>query len=68
MACNNCKEIKSIIDSIENRCLATDGPVTNTRIEMTNAELIKIYRLASSSGKIKKEKPITSAASKKRNK
>jgi hypothetical protein len=38
--------IKEIIDGIENRCLAADGPVTNTRHEMTDEELRRIYRLA----------------------
>ncbi len=38
--------IKEIIDGIENRCMAVDGPVTNTRVEMTDAELQRIYRLA----------------------
>jgi hypothetical protein len=38
--------IKEIIDGIENRCMAADGPVTNTRDEMTDEELRRIYRLA----------------------
>jgi hypothetical protein len=38
--------IKEIIDTIENRCMAADGPVTNTRNEMTDEELQRIYRLA----------------------
>lgn len=38
--------IKEIIEGIENRCMAADGPVTNTRDEMTDVELQRIYRLA----------------------
>jgi hypothetical protein len=38
--------IKEIIDTVENRCMAVDGPVTNTRVEMSDAELQRIYRLA----------------------
>lgn len=38
--------IKEIIDGIENRCMAGDGPVTNTRHEMSDEELRRIYRLA----------------------
>lgn len=38
--------IAAVIDGIENRCMAADGPVTNTRVEMTDRELIRIYRLA----------------------
>lgn len=43
--------IKAIIDSVENRCMAADGPVTKTRHEMTDEELRRIYRLASGSDK-----------------
>lgn len=39
-------EIRSIIDSVENRCMAADGDVTNTREEMTDDELRQIYVLA----------------------
>lgn len=38
--------IKEIIDIVENRAMAADGPVTNTRYEMTDEELRRIYRLA----------------------
>ncbi len=38
--------IKEIIGGVENRCMATDGPVTNTRHEMSDVELQRIYRLA----------------------
>ncbi len=40
------QSIKEIIDGVENRCMAADGPVTNTRAEMTDDELRRIYRLA----------------------
>lgn len=38
--------IREIIDRVENRAMAVDGPVTNTRIEMTDDELREIYVLA----------------------
>ena len=37
--------IASIILTVENRCMAVDGPVSNTRLEMTDAELRKIWLL-----------------------
>jgi hypothetical protein len=40
------RSIRGIIDAVENRCMAADGPVTNTRHEMTDEELQRIYRLA----------------------
>ena len=40
------RQIADIIDLVENRCLAADGPVTNTRHEMTDDELRRIYVLA----------------------
>lgn len=43
--------IREIIDGIENRCMAADGPVTNTRHEMTDEELRRIYRLAGGAAK-----------------
>lgn len=45
------RAIKDIIDSVETRCLAADGPVTPTLKEMGEDELRKIYRLAG--GKVK---------------
>lgn len=39
-------DIKLVIDCVENRCLAADGAVTNTRVAMTDAELQAIYKLA----------------------
>jgi len=44
-------EIAEIIESVDDRCLAADGPVTKTREEITDEEMRKIYRLA----KIRKE-------------
>lgn len=40
------KQIVEIINGIENRCMAAEGPVTNTRHEMTDDELRRIYVLA----------------------
>lgn len=41
--------IAKIIETVENRCMAVDGPVTNTRLEMTDRELRQIWLLASGS-------------------
>lgn len=38
--------IREIILTVENRAMACDGPVTNTRIEMTDEELREIFVLA----------------------
>lgn len=38
--------IRIIIEQVEARCLVVDGPVTNTRYEMSDAELRRIYLLA----------------------
>ena len=38
--------IRNLIETIESRAMAIDGPVNNTRNEMTDAELIKIYKLS----------------------
>ena len=43
------RRIVEIIDAVENRCLASDGPVSDTREEMTDEEMRKIYRLAKGS-------------------
>lgn len=40
------EEIRDIIDTVENRAMAVDGPVSNTRHEMTDKELQNIYLLA----------------------
>ena len=38
--------IKQIIEDVDNRCLAADGPVTPTLQEMTVDEMRRIYALA----------------------
>lgn len=40
------KMIASIIEAVDNRCAAADGPVTPTLKEMTQAEISEIYALA----------------------
>jgi hypothetical protein len=39
-----CTEVLSIIERVENRCMAADGPVTPTTQEITEDELRAIYR------------------------
>lgn len=41
------RAIAAIIEIVEVRCMAADGPVTDTRAEMTADELRQIWRLAS---------------------
>lgn len=40
------REIADIIESVDQRCAAADGPVSDTRHEMTDKEMRRIYRLA----------------------
>jgi hypothetical protein len=40
-------EIARIIEAVDNRCMATDGPVTATLREMSQEEISRIYALAS---------------------
>ena len=40
------REIARIIEGVDNRCMAVDGPVTPTRLEITDKELKDIYALA----------------------
>jgi hypothetical protein len=40
-------EIARIIEAVDNRCMASDGPVTPTLSEMTQDEISRIYALAS---------------------
>lgn len=40
-------KIAEIIEAVDRRAAATDGPVTPTLQEMTQAEISEIYRLAS---------------------
>lgn len=44
--------IAQIIEAVDNRCMAADGPVTPTLKEMTADELKKIYKLAKHAPKI----------------
>lgn len=39
-------EIARIIEDVDHRCMAADGPVTPTRAEITDEELRRIYALA----------------------
>lgn len=39
-------QIAAILEAVDGRCAAADGPVTKTRHEMTDDELREIYRLA----------------------
>lgn len=41
-----CAEIERIIEAVDNRCAAADGPVTPTLKEMTQKEISTIYALA----------------------
>lgn len=41
------KRITEIIEAVDNRCMAVDGPVTPTLQEMTQNEISEIYQLAS---------------------
>lgn len=45
------KEIAQIIEGVDNRCAAADGPVTPTLREMTQKELSRIYKLAKEGSK-----------------
>lgn len=40
------REIREIIEAVDNRCMAADGPVNQTLREMTPWEIKKIYQLA----------------------
>ena len=40
------RKIAEIIEAVDNRCMAVDGPVTPTLQEMTQDEIAEIYRLA----------------------
>lgn len=39
-------EIATIIEDVDNRCMHHDGPVGDTRAEMTPVEMRRIYKLA----------------------
>lgn len=38
--------IKTIIEAVDSRCMAVDGPVPATLDEMSQAEISEVYRLA----------------------
>ena len=38
--------IAEIIETVDNRCMAADGPVAPTLAEMTQKEISEIYQLA----------------------
>lgn len=43
---NRLTQIAHIIELVDQRCLCADGPVANTRDEMTDQEMRQIYLLA----------------------
>ena len=45
---NRLLQIHGVIDVVEQRCLAADGPVTKTHDEITDNELRRIYKLSES--------------------
>jgi hypothetical protein len=40
------KEIKIIIEAVDNRCMSHDGPVGKTLDEMTQEEMSRIWKLS----------------------
>lgn len=50
------KRIAEIIERVDNRCMAVDGPVTPTLQEMSQDEISEIYLLASQKEKDVKSK------------
>lgn len=44
--CPCCARIAQIIEDVDDRCMADDGPVSTTREGITNREIVTIYRLA----------------------
>jgi hypothetical protein len=38
--------IAELLEAVDDRCMAVDGPVTPTRLEITDKELQRIYVLA----------------------
>lgn len=51
--------IAHIIEKVDNRCTAADGPVTPTLNEMTQEEIKEIYELAKQHAKAKKSVQVT---------
>jgi len=54
-------QIAAIIESVDDRCMAADGPVSRTADEMTDTEWQTIYRLATGRKLTKKHKAIIAA-------
>ena len=48
------KRIATIIERVDERCMAVDGPVTPTLEEMTQREISEIYSLAA----LREERPV----------
>jgi len=46
LAVDACKKVLDVIERVENRCMACDGPVTPTTQEITEDELRTIYLAA----------------------
>ena len=40
------QKIAEVIEAVDARCMAVDGPVTETKDEITSKELMQIYKLA----------------------
>lgn len=57
------RAIEEIIEDVDNRCMAVDGPVSKTREEITDAEIRQIYKLASWKPKRRKRERRTPQAS-----
>jgi len=49
--------IAEIIELVDRRCMAVDGPVSKTLEEMTQGEISEIYKLASSKKKRPRRQP-----------
>lgn len=46
VAVQACMDIMALLEEVDQRCLVADGPVTPTRLEITDAEMHRIYKLA----------------------
>ncbi len=44
------RQIAAIVERVDNRCMAADGPVSRTLDEMTDDEMREIYKLATGDG------------------
>lgn len=45
-ACAHCQAVKEIIERVDQRAMACDGPVTPTLLEMNQTEMSAIYQHA----------------------